>query len=303
MIKLGFHPSPWLHAEPPGTLAEAMRDIAATGWDGLEMCNSQAPFYPARPEDIAVLLRRHNLSLATYYLGQSLTDGFDMGAALAAAERHVEINRACGSGIILLDGGGRAPAARAETHIRRIADYANRVGELARKCGLACAWHQHYGTIFDKWPAFEQLMALTDPALVGFCPDTAQLAMSGFDVQETICRYLDRVIYIHFKDVEFLDAEGQPEPELRPGGARHTYGKWGKSDCRVREPGRGKIGFAAVWRLLQSRRYDGWIVCDLDYTLTTPVESSRYTLDYLRRLTGCRPVRGQAGDCQPPERS
>jgi len=281
-VKFGFHPAPWLIGEPRRTLEDALGAIKRAGWVGVELCNTQAAFYPDSVDDIGTMLREHGLELTTFYHGQRLDVSFDMRNALAEAARHIEINHALGASVFAVNAGtgGRDD----ERHIDRLVEYACRVGETARKRGMALSWHQHYGSTLDRPAAFERFMERTDPNLVGFCPDMAQLAMSGLDPVATCRRYLDRINYAHFKDIEFLAEDGTPEPRLRPGGSRRGYARTGRRDCRVREPGQGVIDFPALWGMLRERGYDGWIVVDLDYTLTTPEDSSACSLACLRRL-------------------
>ena len=283
-MKIGFHASPWVHFAPPQTLADAVRESAACGWDGIELCNSQAYLYPERIEEIRDLLLARGLALATYYCAQGFLPGFDEGEAMNLARRHIEYNVLCGSRLLAIDGGHKVPGAAEDAHLRRIAEHANRVGAAARDRGLRCVWHQHYGSVFDDYAAFERLMAWTDPELVGFCPDTAQLALSGFDVAGVFRRYLDRIEYVHFKDVEFFSPDGRREPGLRPGGLKAGPGERAKRDYNMLEPGRGVIAFPPLLDLLRSKDYDGWITVDLDYSLTTPLESARYTAGYLREM-------------------
>jgi sugar phosphate isomerase/epimerase len=49
-------------------------------------------------------------------------------------------------------------------------------------------------------------MGLTDPGLIGWVPDTGHILRGGQDILDTLRTYLDRIRYLHLKDV---DADGE----------------------------------------------------------------------------------------------
>jgi inosose dehydratase len=170
--------------------------------------------------------------------------------------------------------------------IERVADAAQRYATIGRELGLSLAWHQHWGGIFE-WPEpFHRFMAATDPGLVNFCPDSAQLAMGGFDVVETFARYADRIKFVHFKDLApnhdwaLAATHGGP---AQPGdsGGYHVDSKW-----RMVELGRGVIDFPALLAILAGAGYDGWIVDDMDYSAYAALECATVCRDYLRGALG-----------------
>ena len=55
-------------------------------------------------------------------------------------------------------------------------------------------------------------MRLTDAGLVGFAPDTGQIAKGGSDIVEVLTTYQDRINHVHLKDwngVADRDANGE----------------------------------------------------------------------------------------------
>jgi hypothetical protein len=114
---------------------------------------------------------------------------------------------------------------------QRVAEVANQIGSMARAAGMVCSWHQHWGTLFERPEAFHALMELTDPELVRFCPDTAQLTMGDFDVLATFRKYARRIGFVHFKDLDvnrpwaITGARGGPST-WSDTGAYHVDSKW-----------------------------------------------------------------------------
>ena len=158
----------------------------------------------------------------------------------------------------MIDGGSKSEAGVTDEQIQRAAAGADAMGKMCADAGLLCSWHQHWGTIFEYAEPFERLMALTDPALVKFTPDTAQLSLGDFDLPETFARHVERMVYVHFKDLG--------------------------RDRRFTELGTGLVDFPALWEIMREAGFAGWIVVDLDYTDLDPAQSCRINKSYLDAL-------------------
>lgn len=239
---------------------QAMDTIAELDWDGFEFAGRGLSVYYDRPEQFGGTLRAKGIELSTIYTGCSFAAEDAIEAELGYVTAAADFCAALGVETILIDGGRKGDGAGTEEDYRRVAAAANRMGEIARERGRTCSWHQHWGTLFEYPDAFDRLMALTDPELVRFTPDTAQLTLGGFDLVHVFTRYLDRIHYVHFKD-------------LGP-------------DRRFIELGRGVVDLPPVWSILREAGYEGWIVVDLDYTSLPPAESCRINKEYLNEILG-----------------
>jgi inosose dehydratase len=246
----------------------AVDTIAKVGWDGFEFAGRGLSPYYDRPEVFGATLKAKGVELSTIYTGCSFADEEAIEREMQAVTAAADFCAALGVQTILIDGGRKQDGEGTEADYQRVAAAANRMGQIARERGLTCSWHQHWGTMFEYPDAFDRLMALTDPELVRFTPDTAQLTLGGFDLVKVFSRYLDRVHYVHFKD---LDA-----------------------DRRFIELGRGVVDFPPVWEILAGANYSGWIVVDLDYTSLPPTESCRINKEYLNNELGILGERDRA---------
>ena len=273
VIKIGYHPSTWLRPEYGGALLEAIRDISRTGWDGFEYAGAELRQYHARPGEFRALLEEHDLELSSYYHPLHGVDREGLKPEIAAAREKCEFLKAVGGEIILLDGGNKLAPAPFASACAALAAAANEIGRIALDHGVRAIWHQHHGTLFETPPEFDALMDLLDARLVGFCPDTAQLARGGFDVEATYRKYLERIEFTHLKD-------------LAPNG-------------RFIELGRGAIPFPSIWAVLQSKGYTGWLVTDLDYTDLHPAEASSINKRYYNEVLGIFGRRDLAAAAEP----
>lgn len=290
-MKCGFHIAPWLAArrqERPdeeldfwNVCWQALDDIAATHWDGVEVSQSQFDKFYDRPEELKAEFDSRGLELASYYFSRPF-DEMSPAEAVELARPRCEFHQALGSSVLLLDGGRRGNGTTDE-RIRALAQSVNAVAALARQYGLITPWHIHYGSMFERAAAFDRLMELTDPDLLTVCPDTAQMALGDYDLKRTFERYAERITYVHYKDIAFHDGAGGYLPHIPEGFCEQ--GAWGEDRIAdVLEPGRGVVDVPALARILASAGFNGWVVVDLDYTLVPPLESSRITREYLAQV-------------------
>jgi inosose dehydratase len=259
VIKLGYHPATF-HGSGTGKMLTAVATISREGWDGFEYsARALEPYFP-RPADLKGTLAATGLEISGLYYTCGFLDDAETEEWLSHGERVAEFCTAVGCHLILIDGGRKTESGPTDAQIARAAEGANAMGRLARRHGLLCSWHQHWGTIFEYQEPFERLLALTDPDLVKFTPDTAQLSLGDFDVPDIFRRHVGRMVYVHFKDLG--------------------------EDRRFTELGTGIVDFPTVTAILRQADFSGWIVVDLDYTSLDPRESCRVNKAYLNGVLG-----------------
>jgi inosose dehydratase len=289
-MKIGFGTQLWLKDNHFENFHRMLDELALIGFDGFEMCYQfLIDWYEHKPQELKRLLAMHGLELSSYY------SGVHFGNREACRRGVEEVKRRCRfvaeleGHTMLLDGGEKdyqREFAGVDDYIKFIAETANHLGEYAHSQGLTLAWHQHWGSVFETQPEFERLMELTDPALVGFCCDVGQITLGGFDVLGTVQRYVNRIRFMHYKDITFA---GRPQGELWAGGI-HAPADEGAyavdSKGRWVELGRGIVPFKEITRILLDAGYNGWIVDDFDYSGYSPVESASACKDFINRGLG-----------------
>lgn len=267
MIKLGYHPATF-EGEGVQKMLAAVPTISREGWDGFEYSARVLEPYFEKPGELRSLLDAAGLEISGLYYTCGFLDEAETEEWLRHGERVAEFCNAVGCHLVLVDGGRKTDAGVTETQIARAAEGANEMGRLCRRHGLVCSWHQHWGTIFEYQEPFERLMALTDPELVNFTPDTAQLSLGDFEVPATFRRHVARMVYVHFKDLG--------------------------EDRRFTELGTGIVDFRTVTAILREAEFAGWIVVDLDYTSLDPRESCRVNKAYLNHVLGIHGAKDRA---------
>jgi len=112
-------------------------------------------------------------------------------------------------------------------------------------------------------------MAMTDPKLFHFSPDTAHLHLAGCDVVQTLEKHKSRLTMADYKDARRL-----------PGAKPDTFDR-----ASIFDLGAGEIDFPGCHRVLQSLAFEGWLIVDLDIAREGPRASyercGRYVVERL----------------------
>jgi inosose dehydratase len=283
-MKIGLGGQLWLVDNHFENFHRMLDEMAMVGLDGFEICYSfLIEWYESRPEVLRQLLAMHDLEFASYYSGIGFSHADSRNQGIAEFKRRCRFVANVNTKNVLLDGGDKnwqAEFNNLDDYIKTIAETANGLGEYARSLGLTLSWHQHWGSIFETESAFNRLMELTDPKLVGFCPDVAQLTLSGFDVVATVKRYARRITFVHYKDVTFA---GRPQGELWSGFKVPTDdGPYGvDSRGRMVELGRGVVPFKEVTQILLDAGYEGWLMDDFDFSGYAAMTSAKACKDFI----------------------
>jgi inosose dehydratase len=124
----------------------------------------------------------------------------------------------------------------------------------------------------------DELLARTDPALLGLCLDTGHIAYGGGNPLEILERHATRVWHVHFKDCDPAIAKA-----AREAGLSYTDAVGRRLFCEL---GSGSVDFRAIVDALRRHGYDGWIVVEQDVFpgCGTPLASARRNRAYLQAL-------------------
>jgi inosose dehydratase len=121
----------------------------------------------------------------------------------------------------------------------------NRIGRLATDMGFRAGLHNHMGQMVQNQDEVDKCMAMTDPKLFWFSPDTAHLYMAGCDSAANLDKHRSRLMMMDYKDAKKFSGEGSFVP--------YIY-----------DLGDGEVDFPACHKVLKSMNYKGWICVDLD---------------------------------------
>jgi len=130
----------------------------------------------------------------------------------------------------------------------------NEIGAVAGEMGFRAGLHNHMGQIVQNPGEVDRCMAMTDPKLFSFSPDTAHLHLAGCDVVKTIDKYKQRLMMVDYKDAKRLE-DAKPD----------TFDRNSIFDL-----GDGEVDFRGCHRVLKSVSFKGWLVVDLDIARQGP---------------------------------
>jgi inosose dehydratase len=181
--------------------------------------------------------------------------------------------------LVVFPPGRMKPGQDVEAGFRSMCTGFNRIGEAANAMGFQAALHNHLDEMVQGPEEVDRCMAMTDPKLFHFAPDTAHLHLGGSDVVRTFEKYKDRLVFMDYKDARWTT----PKADLvLPNGRVH---KKDSSEAKFFESiydlGDGEIDFPACHRILKQIGYKGWICVDLDRTRNGPRASYEHCGQYV----------------------
>ena len=270
-MRLGYHSITWggvvgnpvgvtsvkdLYYLANGSMEQAVRDIAAAGYQGTEMFDGNVAGYADRPDELRALLAETGVELVSVYTGANFIYADILPDELHRVERAAELAATFGAGRLVVGGGARRAAGTTDQDYDRLADALDRVTDIAGGHGLEASYHPHLTTIVESPDELERLLPRTR---IGFCPDTAHLAAGGGDPAALIRRYPDRVRHVHLKDLR------QDPLEFLP-------------------LGHGVLDFTDILQAVREAGYDSWLLVELDAYDGDPREAAEISKAYLDKL-------------------
>jgi inosose dehydratase len=127
----------------------------------------------------------------------------------------------------------------------------NQLGETAGEMGFKAGLHNHLGQMVMTPEEIDRCMAMTDPKLFYFSPDTAHVYLGGGDPAVILDKYKTRLMMADYKDAKRAGLSAKY--------LTNTY-----------DIGDGEIDFPACHRVLRSIHFKGWLCADLDIARNGP---------------------------------
>ncbi len=219
-----------------GSTADAVHDISAAGYDGIELFDGNLMQYRDAPEDFRRLLDEAGLRLVGVYSGANFIFPDVLGEELARIEVAAELGGQLGAQYLVVGGGAQRTTGTSATDYERLATALDAVDDIADDNGLVATFHPHMTTIVET-P--EQVATVLAGSRIALCPDTGHVILGGGDPAELIARHADRIPYVHLKDVDLKTGNFVPL-------------------------GEGALDLDAVMTALREADFDGWITIELD---------------------------------------
>jgi inosose dehydratase len=272
--------------------AQVLDEIRGTGYAGTEL--GDWGFMPTAPATLGRELTKRGLQLVGAFVPVALASADAHQRGVETALRTARLMREAGADaafIVLSD--DNATVTTRERNAGRIgpehmltsaqwdtfAAGVERIAQaVADDVGLRTVFHPHCGGYVETVAEIDELMARTDPSLLGLLVDTGHIMYGGGDPLDVLHRHAGRVRHVHFKDCDPAVAQ-----QSRDQGRGYLDAVRQELFCEL---GKGGVDFPAVVAALREMDYNGWIVVEQDVFpgYGAPAESAARSREYLAAL-------------------
>jgi sugar phosphate isomerase/epimerase len=164
--------------------------------------------------------------------------------------------------LVVFPPGRMKPNTDVEAGFKAMCQGFNKIGEVANEMGFRAGLHNHLDEMVESPEEVHKCMAMTDPKLFNFSPDTAHLHLGGSNVVEMFQKYKNRLVFMDYKDAKWTTPA--EDVKLDNGRVLRKDAKEAKFFESIYDLGDGEIDFPACHRVLKEIQFKGWVCVDLD---------------------------------------
>jgi inosose dehydratase len=292
-IKIGNAPCSWgieFPSDPSYPTWESVLDqCAGAGYKGIEL--GPIGFMPEDAAILAPALAARDLQIIGGVVFRAFHDSAMWDDVMDASVRTCNALVAHDAQhLVLIDSisprraptAGRASEAEQMDHAEWTA-FRDRIATIARmgaeEYGLTVGIHAHAAGFMDFEPELERLLDEVDTSILKICFDTGHHSYAGYDPVAFMKRHMDRISYMHFKDIN---------PVVKADVVANRtdfYKACGQGIfCNL---GQGDVDFPAVRQILLDAGFKGWCTVEQDCDPSmpgTPLEDARANREYLQSI-------------------
>jgi len=249
--KLAYHANCWgplgghpvgvtsvkdLYYKTFGDMNQAFADIAAAGYQAVELFDGNLMDYAADPGLLSGMLSDHGLRLLAAYSGANFIYADIREDELGRIDRVAKLAAQLGAEHLVVGGGAKRSGPTLPSDYEQLGRALDQVADIAERHGLLAHYHPHLTTMAETPEDIRRIFAHTR---ILFCPDTAHLAAGGGDPASLIDEHYSRIRYVHLKG-------------------------WQREPFAFTPLDRGDLNLQASLAVLRRRGFDGWITVELD---------------------------------------
>lgn len=292
-IRIGNAPCSWgvEFANDPRNPAwrTVLSECAQAGYKGIEL--GPVGFMPEDPAILADALAEFDLELIGGVVFRPYHDPDAWDDVVDATHRTARALKAHGAQhMVIIDSISprRAPTAGRATEAEQMnkaewTAFRDRIAQSARigaeEYGLTVGIHAHAAGFMDFEPELERLLDEVDDSILKICFDTGHHSYAGFDPVAFMKKHIDRISYMHFKDIN---------PQVKASVIENRTGFYDACGqgifCKL---GQGDVDFPTVRQILLDAGFAGWCTVeqDIDPTMdVTPMADNRDNREYLESI-------------------
>ncbi|MEO0497020.1 MAG: TIM barrel protein [Pseudomonadota bacterium] len=268
---------------------QVLKECAEAGYKGIEL--GPVGYMPEDPAILKDGLAEHDLELIGGVVFRAFHDPDAWDDVMDGAVRTCKALKAHGAEhLVLIDSISprRAPTAGRWSEAEQMDQmewdkYVERIRTVARmgseEYGLTVGIHAHAAGFLDFEPELDRLLDEIDESVLKICFDTGHHSYAGYDPVAFMARRIDRISYMHFKDI---DPKVKADVIAKRTGFYDACGQG--IFCNL---GDGDVQFPTARQILLDHGFKGWCTVeqDCDPTLPgTPMEDARANREYLQSI-------------------
>lgn len=292
-IRIGNAPCSWGIEFPSDpsypTWQSVLSQCAGAGYKGIEL--GPIGYMPEEPEVLREELVKNDLEIIGGVVFRPFHDPDKWDEVIDASRRTCQALVAHGAEhLVLIDSISprRAPTAGRADEAEQMdkaewTAYRNRIANIAKMgaedYGLTVGIHAHAAGFMDFEPELERLLNEVDESILKICFDTGHHSYAGFDPVAFMKKHIDRISYMHFKDID---------PAVKADVVANRtdfYKACGQGIfCNL---GQGDVDFQAVRQILIDNDFSGWCTVEQDCDPSvpgTPLEDAAANREYLQSI-------------------
>ncbi len=293
MITIGNAPCSWgvEFADDPRNPSwrRVLQENAEAGYTGIEL--GPVGFMPEDPSELGEALEEYGQTLVGGVVFRPFHDPGAWDDVMDGAVRTCRALKAHGAEhLVLIDSISprRAPTAGRADEAEQMdkaewTAFRDRIATVAKmgaeEYGLTVGMHAHAAGFIDFEPELERLLSEVDEKIMKICFDTGHHSYAGFDPVAFMDRHIDRISYMHFKDI---DPTVKADVIAKRTGFYDACGQG--IFCNL---GDGDVDFPAVRQRLLDAGFDGWCTVEQDCDPagdTSPVDDAKLNRAYLASI-------------------
>jgi len=262
-MRIGYAAITW-----GGNDAQAIDDIAAVGYTGIQLRASAVDTWGTRPETLRALLRQRGLTFAVLSSGNLKYDAASVNEQLELHTAHAKFVRDAGGVQLQVIDEKPKDHAPGPDDFKRLAGVMSELGRRTKAIGVPLVYHHHMNSTGEPPVAIDAILSASDPASVGLLFDIAHYQQGGGDPVAGIRTHASRIKAVHLKDV-------------RPIATTPGY-QWV-------ELGRGRVDVKGCVAPLKAVNYTGWAIVELDRVVDangSPKASAAANREYVEKQLG-----------------
>jgi len=249
-------------------MVDAAKEISEIGYKSFESVKAAMYAYDMDVKAYKEVLEEYDIKPVSFYF--HLPGPNESDTVFNNLDKELEFMASLGVGRLCLQGTGGRPDVMDEAKLNRELELVRKFALHTKRFGITSNLHNHHNTWVMYEDEIDNILQNLGPDVVSFAPDTAHLVAGNCNPVDVIQRYIDRVNFIHLKDIKGSSVESAGMANA----GMEVYSNF----CEL---GQGCIDFDKIFGILNAAGYQGPLCEELDMAPVSNGESARNNYEYI----------------------